>query len=538
MTALKLLDCTFRDGGYYNSWDFDPQLTAEYLRALSSAKVDAVEIGFRMFPQEQFHGAFAYSTDEFLKGLPLPKGVLIGVMVNASDLLKHPAGVDKALSLLFREKAKSPVGLVRIAAHFRDIEACGAIAKGLKRLGYQVGFNLMQSTGKSKQTLAAAARTVAGWKSVDVLYFADSLGNMDGEGIVDTLSALREGWGGPIGVHAHNSLDQGVANTLTAIAHGAAWVDGTILGMGRGPGNAQTEHLLIELERKGIRESDMDPVFSLALGSFAKLQKQYGWGPNLLYYLAAVHGIHPTYVQTMLGKGQYDRRHIIAAIESLRKSDASSFTTDHLEQALFSTEGSGKGGWSAAGFAEGRRVLIVAAGPSLKNHAAALKSFIRRDKPLVLCLNAKGVLAPEEVDAYVACHKVSLLMDAEQYRLLKRPVVAPREHIPAAVLPKLGKAKLLDYGMRVQKGVFQPGEKGCVIPVPLAAAYALALAEAAGARELLLAGFDGYGAADARQHEMNLLLKLYLSRKTALPLRSMTPTTYEVPQGSIYAPRL
>ena len=181
-------------------------------------------------------------------------------------------------------------------------------------------------------------------------------------------------------------------------------------------------------------------------------------------------------------------------------------------------------------------MLIVAAGPSLKNHAAALKSFIRRDKPLVLCLNAKGVLAAEEVDAYVACHKVSLLMDAEQYGLLKRPIVAPREHIPAAVLPKLGKAKLLDYGMRVQKDAFLPGAKGCSIPVPLAAAYALALAEAAGAREILLAGFDGYGAADARQHEMNLLLKLYLSRKAALPLRSMTPTTYEVPQGSIYAP--
>ena len=44
---ITFLDCTLRDGGYYNSWDFDPKLTNDYLQSMSAANVDIVEIGFR-----------------------------------------------------------------------------------------------------------------------------------------------------------------------------------------------------------------------------------------------------------------------------------------------------------------------------------------------------------------------------------------------------------------------------------------------------------------------------------------------------------
>ena len=30
MKNLKLLDCTLRDGGYYNNWNFDRDLINEY----------------------------------------------------------------------------------------------------------------------------------------------------------------------------------------------------------------------------------------------------------------------------------------------------------------------------------------------------------------------------------------------------------------------------------------------------------------------------------------------------------------------------
>ena len=34
-SSLKLLDCTLRDGGYYNNWDFDLQLIQEHIEVMS-----------------------------------------------------------------------------------------------------------------------------------------------------------------------------------------------------------------------------------------------------------------------------------------------------------------------------------------------------------------------------------------------------------------------------------------------------------------------------------------------------------------------
>ena len=61
---LKILDCTFRDGGYYNNWNFDIDLINKYLKVMSDIKVDYVEIGFRSGEKKEFKGACAYSTDE------------------------------------------------------------------------------------------------------------------------------------------------------------------------------------------------------------------------------------------------------------------------------------------------------------------------------------------------------------------------------------------------------------------------------------------------------------------------------------------
>ena len=49
--ALKILDCTLRDGGYYNDWDFSDELVGDYLTAINNSGIDAVEIGFRFLPK-------------------------------------------------------------------------------------------------------------------------------------------------------------------------------------------------------------------------------------------------------------------------------------------------------------------------------------------------------------------------------------------------------------------------------------------------------------------------------------------------------
>ena len=45
-SKLKFLDCTLRDGGYYNNWDFSENLINRYLDVMSNSLIDIVEIGF------------------------------------------------------------------------------------------------------------------------------------------------------------------------------------------------------------------------------------------------------------------------------------------------------------------------------------------------------------------------------------------------------------------------------------------------------------------------------------------------------------
>ena len=47
MRELTLLDCTLRDGGYYNNWNFSKDLVNEYLKAIAASGIKFVEIGFR-----------------------------------------------------------------------------------------------------------------------------------------------------------------------------------------------------------------------------------------------------------------------------------------------------------------------------------------------------------------------------------------------------------------------------------------------------------------------------------------------------------
>ena len=84
---IKILDCTLRDGGYYNNWDFDPQVVKRYLKSVNEASIDIVELGFRALPQPKFMGPHKYTTDDYIETLQLPNGPEYCVMIDAKDFL-------------------------------------------------------------------------------------------------------------------------------------------------------------------------------------------------------------------------------------------------------------------------------------------------------------------------------------------------------------------------------------------------------------------------------------------------------------------
>jgi len=534
-----LLDCTLRDGGYYVDWDFDEETVRKYLAAVGIAKVDIVEIGFRFFPQNRFLGAFAYSSDDYLKTLPLPDGVAIAVMVNAAELIRYPQGAEQAVRTLFNARGDdSPVDIVRIAAHSKDVVACREIAKTLYEMEYRVFLNLMQVDALEDRELTGFAREIAQWGCVETLYFADSFGSMEPETVESTIQAVSAGWSGSIGIHAHDNKGQALSNCIAALKCGVGYLDSTLTGMGRGAGNAKTENLLVELTQRGYGQYFPDAVFPLVLQEFGQLQQRYQWGPNIYYFLSAVHGIHPTYIQEMLGDERYGTEQILSAINFLKSTRAPFYSFENMLRAISGVEGDEHGSWSATGWLKGRTVLILGAGPGTRRYIDALQRYAERHNPVVLCLNVNEAVPREMVDAYVACHETRILIESDSYAELGKPLILPLSRVPETIRDALDGVKIYDYGLRVAEERFRIAHNGCVLSNPLALAYAVSVATAGGASKILLAGVDGYESNDPRQQEMVEMLEGYEKISASLPLSAITPTTYPVDQRSIYEPGL
>ena len=174
MDKINIIDCTLRDGGYYNNWDFPNNLVNEYLKSVSDSGIKYVELGFRSLSKKEFKGPNWYTTDSYITHLTIPKKLKLGVMVNMSELMSSNSERKKRIDILFKNKKNSKISFVRIAAHFKEFEAALETCKILQSKGYFVCINLMQISEQTKENIYFASKKSNLYKP-DVLYFADSL---------------------------------------------------------------------------------------------------------------------------------------------------------------------------------------------------------------------------------------------------------------------------------------------------------------------------------------------------------------------------
>ena len=141
---FKILDCTLRDGGYYNNWNFEKKLINEYLRAINETNIQYIELGFRELDNKKIKGNTAYTKDDFLKSLIIPKNLIIGVMVNAIDFLQSNLSKEKICRKLFPHSKSTKVKFVRLACHINEPFKIVNVIKWLKKNNFMVTINLMQ----------------------------------------------------------------------------------------------------------------------------------------------------------------------------------------------------------------------------------------------------------------------------------------------------------------------------------------------------------------------------------------------------------
>ena len=59
------------------------------------------------------------------------------------------------------------------------------------------------------------------------------------------IKTIKSNWKRSTGIHTHDNMGKALENSVAAINNSVDWIDCTVTGMGRGPGNTKTENLIL-----------------------------------------------------------------------------------------------------------------------------------------------------------------------------------------------------------------------------------------------------------------------------------------------------
>ena len=285
--AIKVVDCTIRDGGLVNDSKFELATVRAVYEAVCESGIDYVELGYRnskeMFSTDEF-GKWRFCDEEDLRrvvdGID-PRSTKIAVMQDA-----HKATAEDVLP-----KEQSVVDMVRVATYVKDVDKAIHLANNATDKGYEATINIMAISHEGGMFLDEALQQMDEETSVKAVYVVDSFGALYSEEVqflvkkFQTYLKDKE-----VGAHFHNNQQLAFANTIEGIIRNANYVDGTLYGLGRAAGNCPLELLLGFLKNPKF---NMVPILKVISETILPLQEQMDWGYRVPYMLTGVLNQHP-----------------------------------------------------------------------------------------------------------------------------------------------------------------------------------------------------------------------------------------------------
>ncbi len=384
---LKLLDCTLRDGGYVNDWKWGFKTAQDIIQALVKAKVDVVEVGF-LRDVEGYNPDISVCNhiEELNRLLPENHGhtIFSGMAMRSNyDINKLSPYVG------------SGIEMIRITAHDYDIEEGMDFAREVKEKGYKLSINPINIMGYTDERILWIIDQV---NRIQPYQFSivDTFGSMKRRDLDRIVSLVDNNLDRNIRValHLHENMSLSCSLAQKFVdkhLNRPVAIDGSLMGMGRIPGNLPIELIADYLNEYADKAYDIDYLMDAIQDYIAPIKGTPEWGYTPAYFLSARFNLHRNYAEHYLGKGDLTNRdinHILARIDAKKKA---AFDKEYADQ-LYEDYKNHKVDDSACRAElmrelQGKNVLLLAPGATMTTHKQEVIDHIKTEQPVVISVN-------------------------------------------------------------------------------------------------------------------------------------------------------
>ena len=243
----KILDCTIRDSGYLNNWNWSYDTVKNFVYYMGEIGVEYCEIGF--LKDEKYVEKDAGIWRNLANNLNIIKKLKQGTKCKIAVMIDIGSSKESYYDVnLLPNQKDSEIDLIRVFVFFKVIDRSINVCNILKDKGYIVSLNIGHCVHLEDYEIKYIKNLVISKKiNIDYLYFADSLGMMTSEDSKKFISTLNDIFPVKNGFHNHNNNGTVFANIVELINSNIDIVDGSISGFGKNGGNANLEQILMFL---------------------------------------------------------------------------------------------------------------------------------------------------------------------------------------------------------------------------------------------------------------------------------------------------
>ena len=498
---INMLDCTLRDGGYVNDWNFGHSTITNTYKRLDDAGVEYIEVGFlderRPF---DINRTITPNTDG-----------MNAIFANVKKKHAIPvAMIDFGTCSLdnIAPASESFVEGIRVIFKKEKIDQALPFCQAIKDKGYKLFIQAISITAYSDKEMLDYVEKINKIKPY-AFSIVDTYGLLDRD-ILTRYFELIDSHLDPeikIGYHAHNNFQLGFSNTADVArfdTNRELVLDATAYGMGKSAGNCPIELLGMHLNKYYGKNYNLSQILEIIDTNLMPIYNKSYWGYKYDYYISAMQNCHPNYVQFLLNKNTLtvsSINEILAAIPNEKKLlyDEEFIKLAYTEYQKFQYDD--KSTYETlAKTIPNVPVLLLGPGMTIKSHASQISEYIRKNNPLIISLNFNPEGINNDLLFISNSKRYSKLADISPFET-KRNLTIATSNITELDYP-------IDYTLNYASLIDQTktGSDNSLILCLLALANM-------GRTNITLAGFDGFSHNDIENYYDQSLVFDQKSRK-------------------------